>query len=862
MSYADCIRSITQAAGRDLSDKEVAAIYERVHKAALDIKAGRASAADIYAGKKVQAMAPQSADDLVRAAAERAAADLIHEAQVRERQALLQVVKSAGVLNVYESLRDAGLSPMDAVRAVVFRDFGGRANIQSLEQRVEGIATTALKDLHDTWDALGRDWLGFFQDRNKLLNLVRELLSEDSGDPVAKKGAAAYHKKAEELRLWFNSEGGDIGHLDDWGMPRHHSQQRIALAGKDAFVNYLTPILERTRAQGKYYLDDLGIPWTNERLREFVGAAYDNIASNGILNRKPGETVGRGKIANRHSESRQIHFPDAESQIAYWERFGDKAPVEILHDHIRTMARDIAMLEIMGPNDLVTFRTLLDTAAQDTVKADQTKTEAVRAEMRRLERYYNYSTGRVNATTRPTFSAVVSGIMNLARAGMLGGAAQASFFGDRAMLQAVAHLDNIPQYQAWRAQIGLLNPLAGADRRALQRNGLMLDAVSSGLTRFYDGIAGGSSFERVTGKLANAVLRASGMTAINEIPKAAFGALLFDSIGREIKSGKSFAALAESDVRTLRSFGVTEADWKVWQLAKLDDIGHGAEHALLPENIEAIPDDALRNAGIEKPTKARRDAVVKLLGAVNTESEFAIVTPGWLERAQMYSAMQRGTVIGEIGMTALQFKSFPFTMFKRFFDATMNKDGWGGRAAMAMSLATAMTLAGAMLIETRQVMSGKDPREAFGDDWMKFWGSAFIQGGSLGIYGDFLYGITNTRHGSGWAETLSGPIVGPLLEMSLIQPAKAIKRSIEGKETHLMAETARDLKQFFPGANFWPAKAALDNMLWANVFEALSPGYIADMRSRTMREYGQDSWWRPGELTPDRAPDFGAAIQR
>ncbi len=56
MSYADCIRSITQAAGRDLSDKEVAAIYERVHKAALDIKAGRASAADIYAGKKVQAL--------------------------------------------------------------------------------------------------------------------------------------------------------------------------------------------------------------------------------------------------------------------------------------------------------------------------------------------------------------------------------------------------------------------------------------------------------------------------------------------------------------------------------------------------------------------------------------------------------------------------------------------------------------------------------------------------------------------------------------------------------------------------------------------------------------------------------------
>jgi hypothetical protein len=96
----------------------------------------------------------------------------------------------------------------------------------------------------------------------------------------------------------------------------------------------------------------------------------------------------------------------------------------------------------------------------------------------------------------------------------------------------------------------------------------------------------------------------------------------------------------------------------------------GVDHVLTPESISRIPDDALRTAGIisqaggaEEAAAARRAAIVKLLGAVNTESEFAIVTPGWRERAQFYGDLQRGTVKGEIARSVLQFKSFPWAMF-------------------------------------------------------------------------------------------------------------------------------------------------------------------------------------------------------
>ena len=49
MSYVNCIKALSQAAGRELSDAEVQDVYERIHKAALDIKAGRAEPVDACA---------------------------------------------------------------------------------------------------------------------------------------------------------------------------------------------------------------------------------------------------------------------------------------------------------------------------------------------------------------------------------------------------------------------------------------------------------------------------------------------------------------------------------------------------------------------------------------------------------------------------------------------------------------------------------------------------------------------------------------------------------------------------------------------------------------------------------------------
>lgn len=870
-NYKNCLSALARAAGRELTDDEVQAVFERIHKAALDIKAGRAEAGDVELGnvRKLKQLREtlqsagrtDEANDLISQAAERAARELEFEAAKAEQQAYLQVVRLGARLDDMQRLEVAGLAPLESVDRLIARDYSGRQNIESLEQRVTGYQTFFLRKLLPAWDALGDDFLGFFHNRSLSLDLIREIRGENTGNAMARRGAEAWRTVAEEARQVFNSNGGSVGRLDDWGMPQHHSQEKVAGAGREAWIDQILPYLDRQ----KYVDEYTGQPWNDAELREFLGHAWETIATNGNNKIIPGQSRGFGKRANRHGEHRQIHFKDAESVISYWEAFGERTLVEILHDHISTMARDIGFIEYFGPNPNLTYQTLRDEALKRATIAEPTKTPRLEAQAVRLDNLYDYAAGRRKPTFRPWLRKTADAIANANVFGKLGSAAITSFFGDKTMLEAVAHMNNLPAFKRWGNEVAMLSPTQGAERRLLQRQGLMLDAVRSGLQRFGDGLGESSS---LTGKIANAVMRLTGMQAVNDFRKGAFGLTLMDSIGYELSRGVTFDRLAESDIRVLRTFGITEVEWNTWRLAQLEDYGRGNHTLLTPEAISRIPDDALRAANIigqaddaRAAEAMRRNAIVKLLGAVNTESEFAVVTPGWRERALFYGQITRGTVPGEIWRSVLQFKTFPWTFFKRGMDAVANQDTPTSKAAMTGYILVASTLAGAMTMQTKEMLAGKDPRKMMDENWYKFWGSAFLYGGALGFYGDFIYSVNQTRYGSGPIEALSGPTLGPLLELALVQPLTAARKAIEGEETNLASQTLQDLKGYVPFNNAWYAKAAIDHLVWQQVMEAMNPGYLNSIRRKTSRDYDQEWWWELGEPLPERLPAFGTAVE-
>lgn len=842
-----CLSALNKAAGRELTPDEIEAVYTRIQRTARELASGRreSAGADL-----------STPEGILQHAANLAAQDLIAERALQQRRVHLQVVALEARAAEVQAMTSGGIDGIDAVRRLLANDADGRTNQFSLEARVHGVSSLLKAKVQDTWAALGNDFLGFLQQRDKVAALVRELRGKDSGDAMAKKGAQAWRAAAEEARVWFNRKGGEVGHLDDWGFPQHHSQDRVARAGKAQWVADVFPMLDQER-----YVDLAGARMSEPEIKAMLAAAFDSIATNGANKITPGQFRGSGARANRHAEERQIHFRDAEAVLDYWGRYGEKTFPDILLGHLERMARDIAFIEHFGPNPDSTYRHLRDQAETAEKMAAPDRLAKIDGQLASLDNLYDYAAGRVKPVANRSVSAAFEVVRNLNTAGKLGSAFWASLFGDKVMLEAVSRLNRLPVVQSWMNELRMLNPLNAADRRQLQRQGLMLDYMTSALYRFGDDL-GRSSW---SGKLANAVMRASGMSAINEWRRGAFGLTVMSTLGHEV-SVRPWAEIGKQDMRLLHAFGITEADWAVWKLAQLEDYGHGNSTMLTPEAIGRIPDEALVRAGLMEQGAGeavaqdiRRAAQVKLLGAIQSESMNAIIEPNWAERSALVGGLQRGNVRDELMRSFWQFKAFPVAAFHRMWDLSMARPTVGGKAGLLTTIMLMQTLAGGLLLQVQSLLSGQDPRPM--DDW-KFWAAAALKGGTLGIYGDFLYSQSGTtRYGSGPLEALAGPTIGSAATAvsALVRAGNAMA---EGKDTHLAANLVNLGKGFIPFQNLWYTKMATDHILFQNAQEQLSPGYLANMRANSMRQFGQDWWWAPGAMAPERAPDLGAAMGR
>lgn len=213
------------------------------------------------------------------------------------------------------------------------------------------------------------------QQKMRLDNFVKELFGEDTGDEAARDMARMWHEVSEILRQQFNAAGGSIGKLEKWGLPQHHDQAALIAIGRDAWVQEIFPLLDRDAM--KHPLT--GRKMTEEELRESLAFIWENVTTNGWLDKEPSGNAGRGAMFRRHADHRFLIFKDADSWLKYQKKFGEADPFAAMMGHVNTMTRDIAAMQILGPNPDAMFRYLKQMVEQraamkgtgDRIRAEQ-----------------------------------------------------------------------------------------------------------------------------------------------------------------------------------------------------------------------------------------------------------------------------------------------------------------------------------------------------------------------------------------------------------------------------------------------------------------------------------------------------------
>lgn len=269
---------------------------------------------------------------------------------------------------------------------------------------------------------------------------------------------------------------------------------------------------------------------------------------------------------------------------------------------------------------------------------------------------------------------------------------------------------------------------------------------------------------------------------------------------------------------------------------------------LTPENVMHIPNEKL--AAFEYPEQVEFEAAWKLLlGVVSEEVDMAAVTLGARERMLMGAGLQRGSALGELTRSIFLFKSFPISMVMRHWKRAISMCSAGGRTAYLAAFLASTTFLGALSMQINDVASGKNSREMFAEDWYKFWLNAVLKGGGLGLYGDFLFS-DHTRYGQGAIQSLEGPVAGLIDDFIRFVQGVSLN-AVEGKPAQTGGDIVKIVKGLTLFANLWATKAATDHLIFNQLQELFSPGYLRRMGKRAKKEFNQTYWWKPRDITPN-----------
>lgn len=652
-----------------------------------------------------------------------------------------------------------------------------------------------------------------------------------AGDGASIRIAKALVNLDRAILTHLNDAGAYIDELEGHVFVQSHSVDSIKAVSREQWIEDIIPLLDHERT---FNGDILPI----KDIHEYLGSIYDDIVTEKYKSMQEDSSDQVIKIlgmpanlSKRLGQQRKLHFKSGEALFDYNEKYGTKDLSSYIYSRINTTARNVALMEAFGTNPKASFERMMQEAG------------ATREEMSHLDNIWRELDGTTSIPGEGGLALAGQTLRATQNASKMGMSLFASIPDTATRAANLFASNGQGAFQAfWNTFSGIVGNLTSAQKSEVAR--LTGVGIETMLGKIHDRFSGEDWRPGAVSSINDWTFRLSLLSPWTDANRAAHAQSLSSWLGQN--ASKTLADVPNGARLSAYGIGVPE-----WEVARL---GVEGGYLSLPaidrvplDKIKAAMDRAGLNSSPAKAEKFRREVRNKMATYFSSEVKIAMNEAGPYERALLNRGTSQDQVMGVVARLISQFKSYPLTILTKSMDDVVLGNGalsWshGVRTGKANFQGIAYLMAGTTIMayigeSMREMAKGKEPLNASEPEtWLK----VLQRGGAFGLYGDFLLGEFDSRHGRNALSALAGPVFGQFSDVMDLKTK--IMQSAYDEDTELgdaSTQAMRLLLNNTPGANMFWLRAPADYMFLYAIQEHMNPGFIERTRHR-LQEEGRD----------------------
>jgi len=650
---------------------------------------------------------------------------------------------------------------------------------------------------------------------------------------------------SESVRKKLNNLGANIDKLPGWIVRQTHDPMQIRNAAdvlklKDnKNVAEYTGGVDRNFNAWKEYIKPKLAERTFDGVDnkdEFLAFVWNSLVKNNhVLAEGSFGVFGSRDVTTKLAAKRVLHFNTSDDWFDYNSKFGSGNLRESFFFGLNNAGRNIGMITTLGTKPKQNFQLIKSSIAKQLTKQNKLKYVD---QIGKNEDIYNYQFAEIDGSVNTIsnfsaakWSAITRSILSMAKLGgaVVSAMADIHLYAKELSYQGRTYLGGVAEAMGNLAKI----KNTAKKREIAEQLGFMADNLIYDLAARY---SVGDNLSRNFTKIQRTFFKLNLLNWWTNTLKE--GAMLGMSNFVAKQRNIVFANLEPEFKRLISHFGIDEKLWNTIRKLDVEKAGDGKEFFSV-RNIDNLSKEQILDLmNMKKATQRQidlyRDTLkAKVSGMFLDRSTYAVIEPDARTRAFMKQGKMAGTGMGEAMRFFFQFKAFPLAILQKAFGREMSfiKDGQYAKGVFGMaSLVVGAGIFGYISMTAKDLLRGKSPKDPTKLDTFY---AAMLQGGGLGIYGDFLF--SKTRTGAEVMATVAGPFATEALNA-----VQAIKYGIRGEKDPALRQAYKSVVGNIPFLNLFYLKTAFDYAIGYQIMETLSPGYLRKMERKMKKDTGQE----------------------